>query len=112
MKKIFLILSGVLLSAFAYSQITIQAAVKGYGNKIIIGHWKDFTYVSDTLGLTMNRASIKFNSPDPIYFKLSSIEPDSYTPFFVAFPGETVAIEKDNNHLTIKGGAETYNNFL
>ncbi|MBA4166515.1 MAG: TlpA family protein disulfide reductase [Chitinophagaceae bacterium] len=30
----------------------------------------------------------------------------------MAFPGETLAIEKDSDHLTIKGGAESYNRFV
>jgi thiol-disulfide isomerase/thioredoxin len=112
MKKLLFALAGVFLSAIAYPQITIRATVKGYGNKIIIGHWTGFTYVSDTLGLNMNKASLTLDSSDPIYFRLYTIAPSSYTPFFVAFPGETIAIEKDGDHLTIKGKAESYNNFL
>jgi len=111
MKKI---ICGCLLlwCSVSYSQITIQATVKGYGNSIIIGYFKDFNYVSDTLRLKNNLASYKFNSAGPVYFKLQTINPDSYTPFLMAFPGETIAIKKDIDHLTISGGAESYNRFL
>jgi thiol-disulfide isomerase/thioredoxin len=60
----------------------------------------------------MNKASLKLDSADPVYFKLYTIEPSSFTPFLIAFPGETITIEKDSNHFTIKGGDEKYNEFL
>ncbi|MCO5237011.1 MAG: hypothetical protein M9933_12150 [Chitinophagaceae bacterium] len=50
MKKLCLVLS-LLWSSMAHSQITIQVTVNGYGNKIAIGYWKDFTYIGDTLRL-------------------------------------------------------------
>jgi thiol-disulfide isomerase/thioredoxin len=112
MKKLLLLILGIFLSELTYPQITIRATVKGYGNKIIIGYWKDYTYLTDTLRLNMDKASLKLDSADPLYFKLYTIEPDSNTPFFIAFPGEIITIEKDRNHLTIKGGAEKYNEFL
>jgi len=111
MKKLLVVLC-LFLSSFAYSQITIQATVKGYGSKIIIGHWKDFTFISDTLRLNRDKASFKFDSSNPTYFRLETIEPASSTPFLLGFPGETISIEKDVNHLAIKGGAESYNTFL
>jgi thiol-disulfide isomerase/thioredoxin len=96
----------------AYSQITIQAAVHGYGSKIVIGYFKDFAYFSDTLQLIKDKASFKFESSDPVYFKLQTIDPDTCTPFLLGFPGDTIFIEKDTNHLVVKGGAESYNTFL
>ncbi|SDC01735.1 hypothetical protein [Niabella drilacis] len=111
MKKLFLVL-GLLCSSMTYSQIIIHATVNGYGNKMVIGYWKDFTYVSDTLQLNRNKAHYKFDSSEPVYFKLQTTDPDTYTPFLIAFPGDTISIEKDTKHLVIKGGAESYNTFL
>ncbi|HRP54995.1 TlpA disulfide reductase family protein [Agriterribacter sp.] len=111
MKKLYLVLC-LLWSSMAHSQITIQATVNGYGNEIIIGYWKDFTYTGDTLRLKKNKAGFKFESPEPVYFKLRTIDPDTFTPFLIGFPGDTIYIEKDTKHLVIKGGAENYNTFL
>lgn len=111
MKNLYLILC-LLWSSTAHSQITIQAMVNGYGDKIVIGYWKDFAYISDTLLLNKHKADFKFESPEPVYFKLQTIDPDTYTPFLIGFPGDTISIEKNTNHLGIKGGAESYNTFL
>ncbi|HRN57578.1 MAG TPA: redoxin family protein [Agriterribacter sp.] len=111
MKKLYLVLC-LLWSSIVHSQITIQATVNGYGNKIVIGYWKDFTYIGDTLRLNRNKAGFKFESSEPVYFKLRTIDPDTYTPFLIGFPGDTISIEKDTKHLVIKGGAESYNTFL
>lgn len=111
MKKLYLVL-GLLWSSMAHSQITIQATVSGYGNKIIIGYWKDFSYFGDTLRLNKNKAGLKFESSEPVYFRLRTIDPDTYTPFLIAFPGDTISIEKDTKQLVIKGGAESHNTFL
>ena len=111
MKKLYLVLC-LLWSSMAHSQITVQATVDGYGNKIIIGYWKDFTYIGDTLRLKKNKAGFKFESSEPVYFKLRTIGPDTYTPFLIGFPGDTISIEKDTKHLVTKGGAESYNTFL
>lgn len=102
MKKLYLVLC-LFWSSLAYSQITIQATVNGYGNKIVIGYFKDFSYISDTLWLNKNKAEFKFESSELVYFKLQTIEPDIYTPFLLGFPGDTISIEKDTNHLVIKG---------
>ncbi|HVW99296.1 MAG TPA: hypothetical protein VHA52_02485, partial [Candidatus Babeliaceae bacterium] len=112
MKKQISILGFLLLSSIAQAQITIQTTVKGYGNRVGIGYWKNLTYNEDTLQLNMNKASFKLDSSIPIYFKFRTIDPDTYTPFFMAFPGDIIAIEKDSDHFTIKGGAESYNRFL
>jgi thiol-disulfide isomerase/thioredoxin len=96
----------------AHSQITVQATVNGYGNKIAIGYWKDLTYINDTLRLNRNKAGFKFESSELVYFRLQTIDPDTYTPFFIGFPGDTISIEKDTKRLVIKGGAESYNTFL
>lgn len=96
----------------SHSQITIQATVNGYGNKIAIGYWKDFTYIGDTLRLNKNKADFKVESSEPVYFKLRTIDPDTFSPFLIGFPGDTISIEKDTKHLVIKGGAESYNTFL
>ena len=111
MKKLYLVLC-LLWSSMAYSQITIQATVKGYSNKIIIGYWKDFTYIGDTLRLKKNKAGLKFESSEPVYFRLQTIGPDTYTPFLIGFPGDTIAIKKDTKRIVIKGGAKSYNTFL
>lgn len=111
MKKLYLVLC-LLSSSMAHSQITIQATVNGYGNKIVIGYWKDFTYISDTLQLNKNKAGFKFESSEPVYFRLQTIDPDAYTSFLIGFPGDTISIEKDTKRLVIKGGAESYNTFL
>ena len=112
MKKITCLLWTLLSASFAHSQITIQLTVKGYGNKIGIDYWKDFTFINDTLLLNGNKANLTLDSKVPVYFNLETITPFSYTPFLMALPGETIAIEKDSNHLTIKGGVESYNTFL
>lgn len=111
MKKLYLALC-LLWSSIAHSQITIQATVNGYGNKIAIGYWKDFTFINDTLRLNRNKAGFKIESPEPVYFRLQTIDPDTYTHFLIGFPGDTIAIEKDTKRLVIKGGAESYNTFL
>ncbi|MBX3257660.1 MAG: TlpA family protein disulfide reductase [Chitinophagaceae bacterium] len=111
MKKLYLVLC-LLLSSMAHSQITIQATVNGYGNKIAIGYWKDFTYISDTLRLNRNKAGFKLESSEPVYFRLQTIDPDTYSPFLIGFPGDTISIEKDTKHFVIKGGAESYNTFF
>ena len=111
MKKLYFVLC-LLCSSVAHSQITIQATVNGYGKKIVIGYWKDLTYIADTLQLKKNKAEFKFESSAPVYFKLRTIDPDTFTPFLIGFPGDTIFIEKDTKHLVIKGGAESYNTFL
>lgn len=111
MKKLSIVLY-LLSSAIAHAQVTLQATVRGFGNKIVIGYWKDFVYVSDTLRLNKNKADFTFESSAPVYFRLQTIAPDTYTPFLVGFPGDTISIEKDTKQLVIKGGAENYNSFL
>jgi thiol-disulfide isomerase/thioredoxin len=111
MKKLLFMLS-MLMSAYAYPQIIINTEVRGFGNKISIEYWKDFTYVSDTLTLNGSKASFKFNSSIPVYFKLKTLAPDTYTPFLIGFPGDTIAIEKNSESTTIKGGADSYNMYL
>lgn len=111
MRKLYFVLC-LLGSSMAHSQITIQAKVIGYETKIAIGHWKDFTYISDTLRLDKNKVDFTFESLEPAYFKLQTIDPDTYSPFLIGFPGDTISIEKDTKHLVIKGGAESYNTFL
>lgn len=111
MKKLFALLYFILPSV-AYGQITIHANVKGFGDKICIGYWKDLTYVNDTLQLSGDKATFSFKSTSPVYFKLATITPASYTPFLMAFPGETIDIEKNVDHVTLKGGAARFNNFL
>lgn len=111
MKKLYVVLC-LFWSSMAHSQITIQATVNGYGNKIAIGYWKDFTYIGDTLRLNRNKADFKVESSEPVYFKLRTIDPDTYSPFLIGFPGDTISIEKDKKRLVIKGGAESYNTFL
>ncbi len=111
MKRILFMLN-MLISAYAYPQIIINTNVKGFGNKISIEYWKDFTYVSDTLTLNMGKASFEFNSSIPIYFKLKTIGADTYTPFLIGFPGDRIAIEKDSQSVSVKGGADSYNMFL
>lgn len=111
MKKLYLVLC-LLWSSMAHSQITVQATVKGYGNKIVIGYWKDFAYIGDTLRLKKNKAGFKSESSEPVYFRLQTIDPDTYSPFLIGFPGDTIVIEKNTEGLVIKGGAESYNTFL
>lgn len=111
MKKLYLVLC-LLWSSMAHSQITVQATVNGYDNKIVIGYWKDFTYIGDTLRLKKNKAGLTFESSEPVYFRLQTIDPDTYSPFLIGFPGDTIVIEKNTEGLVIKGGAESYNTFL
>ncbi len=105
-------LVNLLCCSFSYAQISVKATVKGYGNSIAISYWKDFTYVNDTLNLKMNQANFNLKSSEPIFFRLTTIDPASYSPFFIAFPGETIVLEKDKGRFIVKGGAELYNRFL
>ena len=112
MKRILLILL-VIASLHSYAQVTITGTVKNAGKKVILSYWKDFDYTLDTIELDKNsKFKVRYPIDHPLYVRLQTIEPASYTPFFLALPNESLELLKDKSGLIVKGDLKQYNQFL
>lgn len=112
MKNILLILL-ILASLHSYAQVTITGTVKNAGKKIILSYWKDFDYTLDTIKLDKNsKFKVQYPIHEPLYVRLQTIEPEFYSPFFLALPNETLELLKDKSSLIVRGDLQQYNQFL
>lgn len=112
-KSILIFFFTICLISEAYSQVYIKGEIKDSGKAVTLVYWEKFKLHMDTISLDKNdRFQVKYDSPDPIFVSLRTIEPDYSTPFMMFFPGDSVFIQKNRTEITIGGGAADYNLFL
>lgn len=114
MKKTTLVLFFfIILISEAYSQVYIKGEIKDFGKAVTLVYWEKFKLHMDTIKLDKNdQFLVKYDSKEPIFISLQTIEPNFSTPFLIFFPDDSVFIHKNDKNITIRGGAADYNLFL
>lgn len=112
MKKI--LISVCLLATMpAFAQTTIAGKVQDFGKKVIISYYQDFNFNSDTIELNKNsQFQRQYSFTSPTYIRLATIEPQTFSAFFLVMPNETIEIDKSRIGIKLNGSLQAYNIFV
>ena len=97
----------------ALAQTIISGKIQNVGKKVIISYYQDYKYHNDTLELDENdnfRQNYAFSSLT--YFRLETIQPESFSSFLFVMPNEHIHIIKTSSGIKISGNLASFNNFV
>ncbi len=96
-----------------FAQSTIVGKVQDFGKKVIISYYQDFNYNSDTIELNKSsQFQRQYSFTSPTYIRLATIEPQTFSAFFLVMPNESIEIDKSRTGIKWNGSLQAYNNFI